>query len=180
MSDPKNTISFIENILSIPKNILKHENNLALPELLLSHISCKNNFHLKKAVYCLDNPEFNCLKGVVGFDAKTTDNCSLFQSLIESSNIEEEKLQALINCDFNKSIKQIYQPSIFALEKDHSDEIKKLACSALGTDNPLIFSWTAKNGNHGLFFCEPVEKENLESKQNFLEYAVSLLSMLHF
>ena len=68
--NPERSALVLGNILKIPKKLLsaQHVDNVA--EFVLHERSHENCFNLRRAAYFVDNPDFNCLKGIAGFCRK--------------------------------------------------------------------------------------------------------------
>ncbi len=51
----------------LPRKMLSLHDHDAITELVLHDLCSERCFNLNKAVYLVDNPDFNCMKGVAGF-----------------------------------------------------------------------------------------------------------------
>src|SRR5437016_735872 len=63
-------IKLLNHLAQIPRNIinLHHRENLA--EFVLYELCDSNCFNFHRAAYFVDNADFDCIKGIAGFDSK--------------------------------------------------------------------------------------------------------------
>lgn len=179
MTDNNELYTLVSNLLQLPKHILRNAHAEDLPALILKKLASKKYFTLNKAAYFLDNPEFNVLKGIAGYDVNEDDDCDEVESL---DDLQTKSIKFLSG-DFHTSVKNARMNSFYANHKNEADiktALTEFAQKTLATENPIIYQWHSKHGNHGLFFCDPKEHSLVTNRSHLLEFATNLLGMSHF
>lgn len=167
---------FLLNLLQLPQHILKNSHTSGMVDLILGHLASKECFNLKKAAYLLDNPEFNCTRGICGVET-----CGLEEVIENPWNCVEEAINQVSNQEFNKKIKCFTTNSLKNKKGKpcSEEEIIEFGRKHLELENPMFIEWTGRHGNHGLLFCEPLESASLEEKMQFLKDTAVLLGITH-
>ena len=182
MNEMQELTDLTKQLFLLPKTLLKNIHHKALPELLLKKMCQKNFFDLKQAVYCLDNPEFDCFKGIAGYNRAEPADLEQFDQS-ESWDLEETHpiIVELVEHSFNQAIKNLRTNSFYKnYSEQRLEKLYEFGKSVLQMEQPEIISWESKHGNHGIFFYEPSDKNLLIARSSLLEYATSLLSLTHF
>lgn len=146
------------HISAIVGKILKHHEADGLADLVLHDLCHDDCFDLKKAIYLVDNPDFDHLLGVAGFHCN---ECKLHkQDLWENpySFISDMK-----DAQFHNHVKTILQGSLKRKDIDlgSTNDVKDLA-KILGINSPDFLHWDLKHGNHGLLIFEAPGRSNNE------------------
>jgi len=144
------------NCLScLPKKILSLYDRENVSEFVLYDLCHESCFNLQKAAYFVNNPDFNCLKGVTGIAQKEIPEL-LWNDIWEKAEIFSTYMR---NALFNKMVRDWNQCS---LEDCGSLTDKTIECvlGKLEMDKPLLYSVPMKHGNIGLFICEKNDQEN--------------------
>ena len=162
----------IENLLThlsrLPQKILSLHGRGDLTEFVLRDLCHKQCFNLKKAAFFVDNPDFNCLKGVAGFCQK--ENPTVCDFLWD----HPEKFMARIQeSEFNQKVRDIWLPSLQKVEESQDYVVKSVA-QMLDMKNPHSCSLAVKYGNNGMLVFE---KENLQDSvaDEHFSHGLSLL-----
>lgn len=159
-------------LLTIPHYILQNHHLDGLAQLILLHLANPECFALQKAAYLIDNPDFNCLKGVTG----TFENEALkfdYTWWQSAEKILEQTQKASI---FHNRVRSLLLPSLKP-DAEKSDSIQQLATFLEFDQQPKICSWPMKNNNRGILLYQPNENLGVPWKQNLLDNAVALLSL---
>ncbi|MGE0010280.1 MAG: hypothetical protein AB7F19_07155 [Candidatus Babeliales bacterium] len=160
MSKPQNQErlhEILQHMCHLPRKIISlHEHHLNnVPEFVLYELSHKKGFNLQKAAYFVDNPDFNCMKGVAGF-------CSTECSGLEEKDVwqnPEGFSKYMQQSPFNNRVRSVSHES--ARCKGHSEqELVEDIASRLNLKHPHAFSWNLKHGNHGLLVVEKVDEQD--------------------
>ena len=117
-------------------------------EFVLHDLSGKDCFNFLKVGYFVDNPDFNCFKGVAGYHTEQQfpshhviwDDPKLFTSHMK-------------NVDFNQRVRMLEGSSpkkSSICEKSFVDEVAE----QLNFNDPSYFCWRMKHDNHGLVIFE--------------------------
>lgn len=154
----------------LPRKLVELHEHENLPEFVLNDLCHASCFNLTKAAYFVDNPEFNFVKGIVGYyrpesypdHAVAWEDTQSFSLHMESS-------------PFNQQVRTFIRPSIKRGNHVHADIVRVIAeeCSLR---DPLFFSWNMKHGNHGLFVFQEQDLEE-DGMQEHLSNAVHYLSL---
>jgi len=163
----------LNNLISLPQKILKNHEVPGLEQILLHELAHDNNFGLKKAGYLIDNPEFDCLKGVAGY---CSDECNLHKKDVwEEPNTFMSDMQ---NAKFHNSMNAFLHNASLGKKDVHihdENDLHELGVR-LGMHNPSFFTWNMKHGNHGILIFEDGEHGKLR-RRDWLRNIVALLSL---
>ena len=152
----------------LPQQILRlHEIDNATEYVL--HSLCDEGFlNLQKAAYFIDNPDFDCLKGIAGFSKEEGSNsCDIV--LDDAGCFREHVTQ----CGYNKKVRTINVPSA----KRNGDSLEKIMerlAEKLGMSNPACHSWNIKHDNFGLLIFERDESDERKLREEFI-HGLSIL-----
>ena len=156
-------------LLDIPGRIVSLHGNDNITEFVmhdLCHASCLN---LSKAAYFVDNPDFDCLKGVAGFDQK---NCSPSAELIwQNTHVFSLFMDTF---HINKQVRLIHQASAKKNNQKEQDVINELS-EKLQFENPAYFLWDMKYANHGILLYEAKDLDSMVP--DYIANSASLLSL---
>jgi hypothetical protein len=138
----------LESLSSLPKHILAFHNKDNVTEFVMHELCGAGCFDLDKAAYFIDNPDFNCLKGIAGFskDEAYGSNCSVWDT-------PEEFSTHMQKAPFNQKVRGIAKESLRVKGKTDESMMREIA-KDLGFSNPGFFSWEMKHDNHGLFIYQ--------------------------
>jgi hypothetical protein len=147
----------LDQILSLPHKILDHHiNNIDnIIDMVFYSLCNENFFNMDKAAYLIDNPDFNILKGIAGFDKKNNYK-KKYSNGIDRSDIWQFKdyfKEHINNCEFNNSVKNFLGTSIFSSIYNIDDKIKNIAKS-ININNPRYYTWLTKNDNYAMVIFE--------------------------
>jgi hypothetical protein len=163
----------VQSILQLPHKILRHHDVNDLPQLLLHELSHDSNFGLHKAAYLVDNPEFDCLKGIAGF---SKDECALHRENMWDS--PHDFGNDMRDAGFYNTLKYFVQDtSVKRREVDiHNPEDLKDLGKRLGLANPSFLTWNMRHGNHGILLFEQCQM-TCARRRDLLHHATALLSL---
>ncbi len=119
--------------------------------------------------YIVDNPDFDCLKGVAGFSSK-----ELYRGNKDIWDEPESFSDYMAQCSYNNQVRGLEKAS--CKRKGCSDEqtVQEIADN-LGFTNPKWCAWDMKYDNHGLLLYEKVEDDS-----NDTEYLSNGLCLVGF
>jgi hypothetical protein len=127
----------------------------------LCHLQC---FDLGKAAYFVDNPDFDCLQGVAGYDkAEHTAHHDL--------DCHSDFADHLGECTFNKKIRGLSKKS-FKRAKISERDILKEFTQALAMQDACVYVWPLKHDNYGIIIYErsPCPEDLHEHIKNGLHF----------
>ena len=142
----------MHSISKLPRKMLQLHGRENVIEFVLHELGQENCFNLNRAAYIVDNPDFNCLKGVAGFSREES-YCD--QDIWD----DPEKFSAhMKDCPYNKTVREFCIES--CVKKGESDQdIVKHVSKDLGFEHPAFYSWQMKHDNHGLLLYEKQEED---------------------
>lgn len=147
--------------------ILKERDNI--PEFVLHDLCHPNCFNLCKAAYFVDNPDFDCLRGVAGLsrDEVYFDKQTIWDKPDDFSN----SMQA---SPFNQKVRTIEHSSLKRTNGSEQELVQELA-QMLGITQPSACTWDMKYDNYGLLIFEKAAFDDT-AVDEYLLNGVSILS----
>jgi len=163
-----NEHSLLHHLSHIVPNMLQLKHQGHLPEFVLHELCGNRCFKLEKAAYFVDNPDFDCLKGVAGYfrDEEYPDNDSIWEKPEEFSTHMSKAL-------FNQQIKSFNRGSVRKDKVDDAVLVKEMA-HQFSFKNYNFYSWDMKNDNHGIFLFELPQDPSLVD--GYLKNGATILS----
>ncbi|MBU1008196.1 hypothetical protein KKA53_03910 [Candidatus Dependentiae bacterium] len=165
-------LRLVECLSHLPHKILQNHDLHGLPQLILHELGHHYCFGLTRAVYLIDNPDFDHLVGAAGFCHK---ECQLHNHDLWSAPNNFAKDMKLAT--FHNEMRRLVLPSFKRKDIDlhNASEVKSLG-SSLGLENPDSVAWDMKHGNHGILLFES-SMDFSSWKRELLKNAVALLSL---
>jgi hypothetical protein len=147
--------------------MLKERDNV--PEFVLHDLCHPTCFNLNKAAYFIDNPDFNCLRGVVGL---SRDEVKFDKQIIWDN--PEEFSYSMQSSPFNQKVRDIERSS--SKMNGSEEEIVQELAHLLGIVQPSACTWNMKHDNYGLLVFEKAAFDDTAVD----EYLINGVSMLSF
>jgi hypothetical protein len=161
-----------DHLSRLPHRILQHHHLETLPQMILHELGHDKGFGFKRAVYLVDNPDFDHLVGAAGF---CKDECKHHQKdlWINPSTFCHDMKQA----SFHHEARQLALCSLARKDVNIQDApgVKEIG-EKLGMQHCEVFSWNMKHGNHGILICDP-GRELEPWRRALLSNFVALLSL---
>lgn len=169
LSDDYRLASYLSGLLH--KVLLYHDVD-ALSQILLHEIGHDDSFALNKATYLVDNPDFNHLLGVAGYDHH---ECNLHHEDMWEDPYSFAK--DMKDAEYNNTVRSYLNDSLKRKDLNLNDasEVKELG-KDLGIENPEFFAWNMKYGNHGILLFERKVEEDSSWRKNLLMNVAAMLS----
>ena len=148
---------------NLPHKMLLEHHDDRLAERVLYDLAHPDCFNFTKAAYFIENPDFNCIKGVVGFsrdDHKSQehnhwDNPEAFHQVMNESS-------------FHKAVRSCLSVA---------DRKPEQLADVLHLKNPHSYTWKTKHGNHGILLFE---HDHPAMKDEYCQELLLGLSLLGF
>lgn len=137
----------VDHLRRLPRKMLLLHGVDNITEFVLHDLCSQNCFNIEKAAYFVDNPDFNCLKGVAGFARNEVNETGDIWQNPESFS------KKMATSTFNQKVRSMVRESCRRCGQSES-EIGKLIAHELGFTNYGVYSWGMKHDNYGLFVCE--------------------------
>jgi len=155
---------------NLPRMVLMLKEHDNIPEFVLHDLSCPACFNLCKVAYFVDNPDFDCLRGIAGFcrDELSFKNKDIWQNPKDFS-------AAMESSPFNQKVRSVECTSKKRLDASVQELVTELA-NILGIIQPSACTWNMKHDNYGLLVFEKAAFDDTIAD----EYLLNGASMLSF
>ena len=161
----------VDNLRRLPRKMLQLHGRDNVTDFVLHELCSKNYFNIPKAAYFIDNPAFNCLKGIVGIST---------QELQEFENIWSQPdhfIEQIAQSPFHQKVRSFNYES--GKNRGHSHEaMAENIAQELELNDYAFYAWDMKHDNHGFLVCEKNKDENNEHPQE--DIIVDGLCLLSF
>lgn len=148
---------------SLPRKILSVHERDDVSELVLHDLCNESCFNITRAAYFVDNPDFDCLKGVAGFCRDEA--YGAFETMWDNPQAFS---QFMHDSAFNRQVRAVQLESVKA--HGHSpDFVVEALASGLGFKNPSWCAWNIKHFNHGLIMYEKGDLADEAFDQHFID-----------
>lgn len=151
---------------SLPKKILALKEYDQAHTLVLFELCGAHCFCLQKAAYFVDNPDFDCSRGIAGFFAPEQP-----QNSEESWHDPELFSQQIKRSPFHQKVRTMQHASI---TKNNASVIISTFARELGIEEPQTYIFPLRHDNHGVLLVEQ-KGINVQEVHPFIEEGVSLL-----
>lgn len=142
-------IATLQILASLPKHMLRMHGQENISEFVLHELACKNCFNFSKAAYFVDNPAFNCLKGIAGY--AQDEACELSVSIWHNPDAFSQHMRT---APFNMKVRSCMQHSCKNCEIADEEVLGELAHKL--DMNPFnYYTWDMKHDNHGYLLYQP-------------------------
>lgn len=140
----------LQALTALPEKILRLHGTENVSEFILYELCHENCFNMPRAAFFVDNPDFNCLKGVAGFNKiEHPESLSLWDEPDTFSNIMQ-------NSSFNKKVRSINQCSLSNDDPSKEGLLSDIA-HQLDVRDLGYHRFALKHGNHGLIVYDKHE-----------------------
>lgn len=160
----------LHQLLALPDRIIKLHSISSLPQIVLHELCHDHCFGIEKAAYLIDNPDFNCVRGVAGY---CKDECTRHKEDVWSDphsfndDMKDAPYHQEVQCFSDHSVRHA---------GDYSTEELHILGQRLGIAKPLCFTWGTKHDNNGILIVES-DSCSQENRRRLLYNVLSLLSL---
>jgi len=134
--------------INIPRKLLQFHDADHLAEYVLYDLSRDHCFNFNKAAYFVDNPDFDCMKGIAGYEKR--ESCALPADYWHSPDTLAPGLQ---QSTFNSRVRTLTRAS--HKRGSYADEhLVREVAHELGIEKPELCLWNMKHNNHGVLMYE--------------------------
>lgn len=153
----------LKQLSSLPRKIVSLHGADKVAEFVLHELCQTDCFNLTRAAYFIDNPDFDCFKGVSGLcRTEIKDDYA-----ITWSN-PEQFLSYTFDLPFNKKVRQVAQQS-YRRQQMRDQEMANALATNLGFNNHAFCSWDMKHDNHGLFIYEKADLTSYPIEEHLMD-----------
>lgn len=171
--NPKGSLERQKNVLerlsSLPRKILSLHGGANSTDLVLHELCHEQCFNIDKAAYFIDNPDFDCLRGIAGY-------CKHEVEVSESDIWQDPEIftTRAHETPFNRTVRQIMQESGVRRKKNEHEVMSTIA-QQLNFSRHGLYFWQMKHDNHGIFIYERAIDFDSDYDK-FLPEGITLLS----
>ena len=158
----------LNHLSRLPRKMLLLQGNEHVTEFVLHELCGKECFNLEKAAYFVDNPDFDCLKGIAGFSRSEA---------YGSDDIWKDPQLFTVHmkdASFNQKVRHFSRES-FRKKGDSEELIVQTVANHLSFKHHGYYCWDMKYDNHGLFVYERACTDDTCTDEHLLD-GLSLLS----
>ncbi|OQA35612.1 MAG: hypothetical protein BWY54_00534 [Candidatus Dependentiae bacterium ADurb.Bin331] len=168
MCDLNKHNQILRHLSEIPGRMISIHGRENVAAFVLSDLCHENGFNLTRAAFFVDNPDFDCFKGIAGVHKGDSHGISnVWQDADQYSSY-------MISSPFNKLIRSIEQKSMARNGHDEKEAVHKIA-HELNFVQPKHYSWRMKHDNKGIFVFDHVHGE-LEELAEHMQNCIHLFS----
>lgn len=158
----------LHRLSGLPQKLLRLHGNENVSAFVLHELCDSQCFNITKAAYIVDNPDFDCIKGVAGFSATEAYNNQPIWDNPEAFNEHVKK------SEFNNKVRDFEKPSMRKASKS-DEQTCHMVAEYVGISKPGYCAWDMKHDNHGMLVYEtqlscPVSQEILTNGACFLGF----------
>ena len=158
----------LSHISQLPYKMLTINGAQNMSDFVLHELCQEDCFNVNKAAYFVDNPDFNCFKGIAGFDK----NQSFASDILWQAPADFNKHMS--KSEFHNKVRTILRPS-FKHTRNHDAQMVQELAHDLDMKSPHFCSWPTKHDNHALFLYEVNEMAE-DLPRECIMHGVCLLS----
>ncbi|HEV2916383.1 MAG TPA: hypothetical protein VGW78_01410 [Candidatus Babeliales bacterium] len=151
----------------LPRRILELKDQPNKQEFIMHSLCNKDCFNIEKAAYFIDNPDFDCIKGVTGYSASEVYKGDIWSN---PKDFSDYMAQAI----FNKKVRDIQGKSCTMHHESHEHALHEIA-NMLGIEKYNVCNIPIPHENHGYFIYE-LQKDTGELDNELILNGISLLS----
>lgn len=163
--------TLVKALLKLPDKILNHHEVDHLPNLILHDLGHDKHLNLNRAMFLVDSPDFDCLKGIAGF---CKDECHHHHENDIWAN-PHKFTQDMENAEFHKKINHFLHHSMKRRANDK--QVLSELGQSLGIEKPHIFTWDMRHGNHGILLYNTDNDCLCKADHDLLQHIAALLAL---
>lgn len=146
----------LQKLSCLPRRMLQLHGRDNIAEFILHELSRQDCFNLDRVAYVIDNPDFNCLKGVAGYarDEEYVPDKEIW----DAPDTFSEHMKS---CSYNCKVRDFQKES--GIKQGMSEvQIVKEVAKDLGFEQPSYYSWPLKNDNQGLLLYQKHDQDECD------------------
>lgn len=163
--------NLLNRLHRLPRKIVQFNGTHNMSEFILHELSHSDCFNINKVAYFIDNPDFDCLKGIVGVDHT---NGAFLQNIWDNTSKFTSHMKC---CEFNQQVRSFEGESLAKRSMAHTI-IADAFADELGIERPCVYMWAMKYNNNGLLLLDKNDDHNILD-EDYLMNSAHLLSLPH-
>lgn len=153
----------------LPQKVMAYQEHDNVAAFVLHELCHSSQFNLEKAAYLVNNPDFDCLRGIAGFTRHDA-----FDEFDMHWRQPEEFSLRMKSSPFNSAVRELYAQSLKHNDVHEAASVTGLA-EQLGIEQPQYISWDLRHDNHGYLVYQAPEDHD-EQIKSYLQNGVFVLS----
>ncbi len=158
----------LQRLARIPRMMVYVHGRDDLSEFILHELCSEECFNLRKAAYFVDNPDFNCLRGVAGFSSDEA-----FHDIEKMWQEPDAFSSFIVQAPFNNQVRSINFDSL--RNKMSEQEVMRDMAHRLGFTSCAHCSWNMRHDNHGILMYEKTDPSDTIVDEHIVD-GISLLN----
>lgn len=163
-------IKVLSYLSSLPRKMSTLHGTENITEFVLHDLCHEQCLNLSKAAFFVDNPDFDCAKGVAGYSREES-CCGDCYAIWNDSRKFSDYMK---NSSFNQQVRKLSRCSLKKGHETH-DELASTIAGDLGFKNYGYCSWPMRHDNEGFMLYEKVDSADALVDEHIVNGA-SLLS----
>jgi len=154
----------LQHLGNLRKMMIHHHELENLSEFVLHALCSGPCFHINKAAYFVNNPDFQLVRGIAGYHKQ--EPCAQLQ---DTWNNQKQFISLMKNSPFHQKVRSFNLEESF--DKGGMSEkymVHKLA-DQLEIEYPEYHVWDLKHANHGLLIYEPLHNDEKHFQEHLLD-----------
>lgn len=146
-------VAVLQHLSNLRKMMVHHHELENLSEFVLHDLCAGPCFHVDKAAYFVNNPDFKMLRGITGYSRQEP-----HAQLQDAWSNQKQFISSMKDSSFNQKVRNNFYES-FDRGADSEKYIVQKIADELEIANPAYHIWSLKHSNHGLLVYEPALHE---------------------
>lgn len=159
--------SLLGSLTDLPRKMIELQNFENIAEFVLHGLCREGNFNVTHAAYLVDNPDFDCLKGIAGFSVAELGH--LNENAWANPDIFSDFMR---ESQFNQLVRSVNRNS--ARAHNQTKAVQEIA-EAVGIPEHSVCNWELKHDNHGMLIYRKTDPNG-----PFDEHFIKSLYLLSF
>ncbi len=140
----------LQHLGNLRKMIVHNHELENLSEFVLHDLCAGACFHVDKAAYFVNNPDFKILHGITGYHKQEP-----HAQLHDVWNHQKQFIASMQDSNFNQKVRSHRHENFERGKNSEKYMVEKLA-DKLEIENPAYHVWNLKHDNHGLLIYQPL------------------------
>jgi len=157
----------LHTLNKLPRKIMTMHDKHNIVEFVMHELCNDRCFNITKAAYIIDNPDFDCVRGIAGYSQNEQyDRGDIW-------TVPDDFTNHMINASFNQKVRSLQRQSFRRNNAEREAMMHSLA-DELGMEDYGCCDIVMKHDNHGIFLYEGVIDDE-DEHESFLD-GISILS----
>ncbi|HBL98766.1 TPA: hypothetical protein DDZ86_03930 [Candidatus Dependentiae bacterium] len=156
----------LTRLSNLPPQILTLHDHDHVAGCVLYELCGSSCFDLKKAAFFVDNPDFDCCKGIIGFSREDHP-----RHIDDVWGAHQDLAEDMKRSIFNQKVRDTHYASA---KKNNIDVVVNELAKRLDIKNPSYLTFPVRHQNHGVFIYQ-ADTPGVKETHEFMPQGLSLL-----